>query len=474
MRIGKSIITLLAAFWTPVGGAAPASPQLCHLPGQRDALRCTRLGVPRDYADANAGTIDLHITVAPAIRARAEADPLFVLAGGPGQAGSDIVFLLDDAFAKVRANRDIVFIDQRGTGRSGRLHCGDNADALVRSDDELQAEALACLQGFGAGLLPYSTDAAAQDIERVRIALGYAQINLWGGSYGSRLAQVYAQRYPAPVRSLILDGVVDADLIIGTSGAESQAALDAVLQRCARDAECDSAFPELRRQLDDLLRKLDASVATAALPHPRSGRTVTVPISRERLLRTIRFLLYSPRGSAQLPYLIARAGTGDWRPLLAAETSAADLAVAPPADALLLAITCREDWPRLDAQQRADEAGSGVFASASLTGLDALCNALALPPLLPQAAQALAMPSLLLSGALDPVTPPSRAERALRRLPQAQHVIAANAGHIVSGHGCAPTLLRHFLDAPRRPVDAACLADIALPAFLTSAAGAAP
>lgn len=463
---------LLALLCAPAGAAAFSAGQNCHLPGQRAALRCVQVEVPR--AAAGSETLSLHVAVAPAIRARAEPDPLFVLAGGPGQAGSDIVFLLDTAFAKVRATRDVVFIDQRGTGRSGRLDCAEDPDALARSDGELQAAALACLRGLGADVLPYTTSAAADDLERVRSALGYARINLWGGSYGSRLARVYAQGHPDRVRSLILDGVVDAELVLGANGPEFQAALDALLERCTDDTDCGSAFPALRERLDALLRRLDAGGAATTLPHPRSGQPLTAPLSRQRLLQTLRQLLYSTDSAARLPYLIARADAGDWRPLLALQASSIDLSAAPAAGALLLAMTCREDWPRLTAALRAGEAGTAVFGATALGALDSLCGALALPPAPLPPAQTLEMPALLLSGALDPVTPPARAERARATLPQAQHVVAAHSGHIVSGRGCSPALLRRFLDAPTQPVDAACLAEIALPAFQTSAAGAAP
>lgn len=474
MRIWIFRIGLAALLGMPLGLAAAPAWQTCHLPGQRDALHCAAIAVPRDYADASRGSFDVHVAVARSIRTRAEADPLFVLAGGPGQAGSDIVLLLDTALAKVRASRDIVFIDQRGTGRSGRLGCADDADALTLSDSELQASTLACLKGFGPDLLLHTTAAAVEDLERVRQSLGYARINLWGASYGSRLAQAYAQRYPTTVRSLILDGVVDADLIIGAESYQFQAALDAVLQRCADDADCRRAFPALRTQLRDVLQRLDADAAATTLAHPRSGQPAHVRITRQRLLQTIRHLLYSTRGAAQLPYLIARADVGDWRPLLAIQASSVDLAAAQPAAGVLLAIACREDWPRLTAAQRAREAQAGVFGAAGLASFDELCGALALPPLPPSSVQTLTPPALLLSGALDPVTPPIRADRALRTLPQGQHVVAAHAGHVISGLGCTPALLRRFLDAPLQTIDATCLGEIVLPAFQTSAAGASP
>lgn len=497
MRLRDFIIGLLLLPWLPTTAAAALDWQDCHLPGQRETLRCSRLAVPRDYANAAAGSLEIHVAVAPAIRPRAEPDPLFVLAGGPGQAGSDLAALLDGAFAKVRASRDIVFIDQRGTCRSQRLGCDPAGDMLARSDSALQADLLACLRGHGDGLLAYTTAAAAEDIESLRRALGTERINLWGGSYGTRLAQAYAARHPQQVRSLMLDGVVDADLIIGADAPEFEAALAALLQRCVADADCNQAFPSLPQQLQTLLHKLDAATTTATLPHPRDGTPLAVPISRQRLLMTVKYLLYSPQSAAQLPYLIARAAADDWRPLLAAQASSMDLATAAPAEGLLLSITCREDWPRLDEAQRRQLAAAPTFGR-GLAALDALCGELALPALgvasapapapatvsapasssapapASASAQTIAAPTLLLSGTLDPVTPPARAERARRHLPQAQHLVAAKAGHIVSGLGCAPKLLRRFLDAPQAPLDGTCLADIALPAFQTSAAGTAP
>lgn len=467
----RNLLALLAL----TVSALPAAPswQSCHLPGEREALRCTTIAVPRNYADTTQGQLDLHITIAPAVRARAEADPLFVLAGGPGQAGSDIVFLLEKAFAKVRTTRDVIFIDQRGTGRSEPLTCELSADPLLQSQREQEAAMLNCMRGFGDRLVSYTTDAAADDLERVRETLGAARINLWGGSYGSRLAQVYAQRHPDRVRSLILDGVVDADVIIGAENASFEAAFDTMLQRCAADPGCARAFPSPRQDLQEALAELD-SAKPMTVSHPRNGQPVAVAITRMRLLRTIQYLLYSPSGVAQLPYLLARARAGDWRPLLAVQVTGADLATAAPAPGLLMAIMCREDWPRLTAERRADVAGSNTFGSLNLDANDAICDALGLPaaPLPPL--QPLATRSLLLSGALDPVTPPSMAERARRSLPNSLHAIAANAGHIISGSGCAPSLLRRFLDAPTQSLDTACLDEITSPAFQTSAAGAGP
>lgn len=470
MRVSNFVVCLLILAAAPVAAAAP-SWNNCHLAGQRDALRCTTIPVPRDYADAAAGTLELHVAVAPAIRASAEPDPLFVLAGGPGQAGSDIVFLLDTALARVHATRDIVFIDQRGTGRSGNLRCADDAQALSRSDDEIKAATLACLRSYGKDLMFYSTGAAAHDIERVRQALGASQINLWGGSYGSRLAQAHAREYPASVRSLVLDGVVDAQLSIGDDRSNVAAALDATLQRCADDSDCNRAFPALRQQLDALLHTLDGGDVTATLPHPRSGEPLTVPISRQRLLSMLKLMLYSTERAAQLPYLIARAAVGDWRPLLALQSNSIDLAAAAPAPALLLTLTCREDWPRQSTTHAQVAGGTGEPALATI---DALCRELALPALPAPSEHQITAPALLLSGALDPVTPPGRADLARRHMSNAQHLVAANVAHIVSGHGCAPRLLRQFIDAPLQPVDGACLAEIALPPFQISAAGAAP
>lgn len=229
-----------AALWlaaSAAGAAAPAVPATaatakpvaarnCHLPGVVDALRCVGIDVPLVHAKPAGNKLKLHVTVAAAHREGKRGDPLFVLAGGPGQAGSEVVQLLSSAFSRVRATRDIVFIDQRGTGLSGKLDCKSKPEHERMTEEQLEAELRACIAATKAPFAAYTTDAAARDIELVRRALGYGAVNVFGGSYGTRLGQAYARLYPSSVRSLVLDGVAAPDQVIPAGARDAQAALD--------------------------------------------------------------------------------------------------------------------------------------------------------------------------------------------------------------------------------------------------------
>ena len=237
-----------------VTAAKPAA-RSCHLPGAEETLRCLSIPVPLDYAAPAAAGLKLHVTVAPAFREPARPDPLFVLAGGPGQAGSDVLPLLSAAFKRVRATRDIVFIDQRGTGLSGKLDCETPPNEEMLSDAEIEAGLRRCIGTKPAPFAAYTTAAAARDIEQVRRALGYGKINVWGGSYGTRLGQAYARAFPDSVRSLVLDGVAAPDQVIPAATARPRST------SCSRNA---GPTPPATRPTP--------SCAPSSIPWPRAPR----------------------------------------------------------------------------------------------------------------------------------------------------------------------------------------------------------
>ncbi|QJE03180.1 alpha/beta hydrolase [Massilia forsythiae] len=467
---------LFAAFFAaPLAAhAAPAATHGCHLPGVEEGLRCLRLPVPLDAARPGA-TLTLHVTVAPALREGARPDPVFVLAGGPGEAGSDVLPLLSTAFRRVRATRDIVFIDQRGTGLSGKLECdsGDADDSAT--DQQADAAMLRCIAASKAPFAAYTTANAARDIEQVRRALGYGRINLWGGSYGTRLAQVYARAYPGNVRALALDGVAAPDQVIPAGGRDSQAALDQLFRQCAADAGCSKAYPALRTEFDALVAKLDASAGgfKLSLPDPRTARQVDTTMTSARLFGTMHGMLYAPADARRLPFLLHSAAQGRWQPFVARRNLAADFsAEGSPATLMHLAVVCAEDMPRLTPALAASDAAP--LTRAIVGRLPALCRAMNVPAAPWTEPARIAAPALLLSGAQDPVTPPHRAASAARHMAHAQQLTAPNVGHGVSQLGCAPRLLRAFFDRPQDQVDGACLAEIPAPTFQLGSAGPQP
>ena len=474
-----ALLPLLAA--GPAGAAAPkaaaqpapaATVRSCHLPGASEALRCAAVPVPLDYADPRAGTLTLHVTVAPALREGTRTDPLFVLAGGPGQAGSDVLGLLP-ALQRVRATRDLVFIDQRGTGRSGKLDCKSRPEHERMSEEQLEAELRACISGTKARYSAYTTAASARDLEQVRRALRYGPVNLWGGSYGTRLAQAYARAFPASVRSMVLDGVAAPDQVIPAGARDAQAALDGLFAQCAKDAACHKAFPALRAEFDALVARLERGGIPLTLPDPRTAEPVSFTMTAGRFLGTVHNVLYSPADARRLPFLISSAAQGRWQPFVARQNLAADFGSDGQMAVLLhFAVVCAEDVPRMTPELL--EADAGKLTKTLADKMPAICKSMNVPAIPYKEPTRIEAPALLLSGALDPVTPPHRAATAARHMARAQQVVVANAGHGVSQLGCAPRLLREFLDKPQAALDTACLKEIPAPTFQLGSAGPQP
>jgi pimeloyl-ACP methyl ester carboxylesterase len=460
------------------GSASAAAPAMtersCHLPGVVEALRCVSVTVPLDHAQPQGPTLALHVTVAPAFRQGSRTDPLFVLAGGPGQAGSDVLALLKAAFDRVRATRDIVFIDQRGTGLSGKLGCASKPEHDTMGDAELMAELRACIAANTSPLRAYTTLAAARDLERVRLALGYGAVNLWGGSYGTRLAQTYARAYPSSVRALVLDGVAAPDQVIPAGGRDSQTALDGVFAACAKDAACHKAYPNLRAEFDGLVKRLEAGDLRLSLPNPRTAEQTSFTMSSDRFLGTVHNILYAPADARRLPFLIHNASHGRWQPFIARQNLAGDFGSDASVSMLLhFAVVCAEDVPRFTPELM--KADAAVLARPLAEMMPKLCKDDIKVPVVPYVTPTrIDAPALLLSGALDPVTPPHRAASAARSMAHAQQIVVANAGHGVSQLGCAPRLLRAFLDHPQDKLDAACMAEIPAPTFQLGSAGPQP
>jgi len=476
VKIRSILLPLCALLLSSAAHAAPAAAKAaarnCHLPGAEDTLRCLAVTVPLDYAQPNGASLKVHVTVAPAFREAARSDPLFVLAGGPGQAGSEVLPLLSAAFKRVRATRDIVFIDQRGTGLSGKLDCESRPEQETMSDAELEAEVRACIANSRAPFGAYTTAAAARDLEAVRKVLGYGKVNLWGGSYGTRLGQAYARAFPDSVRALVLDGVAAPDQVIPAGGRDGNAALDKLFEQCAANAGCHKAFPKLRAEFDALVKRTEGGIKLS-IADPRTAAPVNFTMTGQRFLGTVHNILYSPADARRLPFLLHSAYNGRWEPFIARHNIAGDFASDGSSAMLLhLAVVCAEDVPRMTPQLIEED--NALLTRPLAERIPSLCKSMKVPAV-PYAAPAkIAAPALLLSGVLDPVTPPRRAEAALQHMSSARHLVVANAGHGVSQLGCAPRLLREFLDKPGADLNAKCLNEIPAPTFQLGSAGPQP
>src|SRR6266850_1294237 len=221
------------------------------------AARCGILKVPEDPEHPAGASIDLRVAVVPALNRRSAAAPLFLLAGGPGQAATDLYASYAGAFARVNRNHDIVLVDQRGTGRSAPLKCA-YPDEWQSAPDEmlrLRQATLDCLGKFGPRVRFYTTSIAVADLDKVRAALGYERIDLYGSSYGTRVAELYLRRYPGRTHAVVLDGVTYPEQAIGPdTPSDGERALNLIVARCEGAHDCAAAYPALRQELDGLRR----------------------------------------------------------------------------------------------------------------------------------------------------------------------------------------------------------------------------
>ena len=429
----------------------------CRLKDIATSVWCGRVSVPEDPANAGGKKIDIHVAILPAYTRTRAPDPLVLLAGGPGQSASDLgrVALL---FDPVRRARDIVLIDQRGTGRSNPFNCKlfdtlDPVAAMMQVDPE-PAAIRACASGFDGDPRLYTTVSYIADLEAVRKALGVERYNLWGGSYGTRVALAYLAQHPQSIRSAIIDGVAPTSMrILFEALNNGQSQLARTIADCQANAACAAAYPGLADDWTRLAREY-ATAKPLTLIHPRTGRSQTIDADFMSIDAALRTLLYSAEYSALVPELVTRAAAGDLAPLFAASLRIVGDLGQGMNIGLQLSVVCAEDRERIDATERAKVAGSSSSSSSSSTTaqvlerIDRACGEWpkgSVPPEFHQPTTS-STPVLVFSGGLDPVTPPANGELAAKTLSASTHIIAPGYAHLVSPHACAPRLVARFVD----------------------------
>ena len=435
----------------------------CHLSarGSADAVdaTCTTITVREDRAKKDGRAIALRVAVVRASGRKAQADPLFVLAGGPGQAATEAYPLIAASLARVNVTRDIVLVDQRGTGGSRALECPSlEIEATTEDPAEIAAQSGACLAALDADVSQYTTASAMDDLDLVREQLGYARVDLYGVSYGTRAALVYLRRHPEHVRAVVLDGVVPppSQWALGSSiGRDAQRAMDLVLARCAADAECHRAFPDLKESLAAVLSACDVrdsrgsrgSSEEIVVAHPTTAAPTRVAVTRAKVASTLRALSYASETASLLPLLLHTThATGDYRPLAAQSLLLEDFMNVSVG--LHLAVACSEDAPFLDeAALEKDNAGTYSGSTPGKTYLDA-CRGWPREELAPsdRAPVTSDVPVLLLSGELDPVTPPSNAAAVALTLRNSLQITVPGEAHGVLSRSCVRRVVADFLD----------------------------
>ncbi|HUP49333.1 MAG TPA: alpha/beta fold hydrolase, partial [Thermoanaerobaculia bacterium] len=289
----------------PRGTAVDLQP--CGPEDDRAAIRCGSLSVPENPDRPDGQQIRLHFAVVPAEQPRPGAAPLFILEGGPGIAASEggSFFLAEGS--EYRRDRDVVLVDQRGTGRSNPLRCPASERLGPLQPLYTVAAVEACRDDLEkiADLTMYSTEIAAGDLDRVRHALGHDQIDIWSLSYGTRLALTYIKRDPARVRSAVLVGFAPLDYRTPLyHAAAAQRVLDLVFYSCQMEPACSARYPDLRREWDGLLERFDGGPI----------RIGDAGVARGPFTEALRGILTMAAGQRALPRIITRAAAGDFEP----------------------------------------------------------------------------------------------------------------------------------------------------------------
>jgi pimeloyl-ACP methyl ester carboxylesterase len=448
--------------WRPPSG----EPQFVSCTyGGRVRAWCGRLLTAVDPRKPHGRTIPLHIVVLPATRHPA-AGALFYLEGGPGGAATASAIRVNADFARVGRVRDLVLVDQRGTGGSNRLACPDRyvrgADA-----DAVTAFVRRCLARLTTNPRLYTTSVAADDLEAVRRALGYGRIDLYGGSYGATLAQAYVRRYPRSVRTVVLDGGSLPDVrIYEVAPRSAERALDTLLARCAGTPACAHAYPDARRQLSNLLARPPRLVSFP------TGRALLRPVD---IAWTVDWLSETAVNAAIIPYAVDAAVHGDYTILA---TTYADQLGGSNLDSLARLVpfwvtVCSEPWAGFDRVATARAGRGSYLAAAAQARARLFRRACRVVPKgrVPAAAGSVPVvrvPVLLLAGSADPLDPPANLPGWRRFFPQGRLIVVRGAGHGTIEYACIQKLVARFVaGGSATRLSPACARRISLPPFVT-------
>lgn len=446
--------------------ANPSLTMPCRHPDFAQEVKCGTLVQALSPDQPDGEKIQLHYLVLPAQDKNKLNDPVMLLAGGPGQSVVTLAAYAKLALSRNNRRRDIVLLDQRGTGKSAPLSCDEFDDSFsISKPDELAKRSAQCLQKLKAlkygALENFSTSIAVKDIEALRHHLNYDSLNLVGVSYGTRVALEYQRQFPDKVRRMVLDGVVPPDLSLASG--DAWLSLQGVFKACAEEVACQRSYPDLPQRWHRLLTQ---APTTYRFPHPRTGQLISREINPELIINMVHKVLYTPATTMVLPYALSQAAEGNYLPLITisnatgragpeslfygmhfsvwcAEAAAIPNPTKPATDEIAMSmakvyqVVCK-DWPKA-------KIPAGFYQ-------------------IKPSAQAV----LLLSGGIDPVTPESKGEKVAQALGKnSLHIRLRNAGHGLLMQGCSRDLVERFIsaktDALALQIDTQCIRQIPRP-----------
>ena len=478
-KISFTLLFILSAFACTVTDADQAARlklNPCDLPNIK-AARCGKYEVFEDREARRGRKIALNVLVLPALTDKPSAAPVFFLAGGPGQGAAQIAKGAGpDFMQEIRRTRDVVFVDQRGTGESNNLNCdlyGDGS-SLQPYFDELfpPAKVRECRQRLEKISNPalYTTSIAVDDLDEVRRALGYEKINLWGGSYGTTAALAYLRHYPQQVRSVVLEGVAPLDSKLPLPFARgAQQALDRLIQDCAADETCHKAFPDFRAEFAAVMAKLDKGPVSFEMTNPVTKKSERVHMSRGVFGERLRLLLYSPDLSSLVPLLIHEAYKNNFAPFASLAQYMTRLIAGQVAQGMYFSVTCPEDALLITEQEVARDTANTFIGDYRVRVHLKACEQWPRGRVPADFTSVLKsdVPVLMLSGDVDPATPPQYGEALARHLSNGRRVVIPNTPHSYGGK-CVNGIIEEFISkGSARDLDVSCVNQTRRPPFMT-------
>jgi len=483
---GLGVITInsVKAFAQPPNKSLPSSaasrPPLkpCDISGLDGEVLCGKYEVYENRNTRTGRKIALNVVVLRALSANPAPDPLFTFAGGPGQAETEDVKDNAQRFADIRRDRDIVMVDQRGTGLSNPLDCSfGGANELVQAflAGDLPIEKVEeCRKQLEqkANLKFYTTPFAIDDIDDVRAWLGYDRINLYVGSYGSRAAMVYLRQHPKHVRTVTIRAIFPLTLKNPLySPRDGQQSLNRLFSDCAADEACAKAFPTLKQDFQTVLERLAQSPTKIKVTDPRTKETVEITITRDVFAGGVRRLLYHPNSQRLIPTLIRSAFANDYK---AFESIVAQILGIEKvlSTGMFLSVTCAEDVPLIRQRDIVRETNGTFIGSTMVQSLVGSCKAWKRGKLpanynTPVRSDA---PVLLFSGALDPMTPPVYGAEVARHLPNSLHIVMNGIAHSPFPSCAIGVMTQFILKGDTKGLDTSCVDKLSRPAFIVSPA----
>lgn len=432
----------------------------CYVEGLSDRLKCGFVSVPENPKLPAGKQIKVHYVVLPAIKNTHPGEALLAISGGPGQSAIDNAASFDRMLAKVREQHDILLIDQRGTGRSNALECATEEISALGFNDmniDTRAETQKCLAATEADVTQYGSETALTDFEVVRKKLGYQKLHLYGISYGTRMAQLYMRHFPEALATVTLDGVVPMQQSVLVIGQAIQRGFDLLMQDCSNTRACHAQFPTLSDDFDKVDARLAAAPFVGNVSDPLTGEPTPLTMTRNKFLGAIRMALYMSNVRALLPHAIHQASLDNFQPILGLYALTIDST--GMAMGMHSSVVCGEDMPRITPQVRQAVSGS-YMGKLMLDEIVKSCEVWQMPAVDASFSEPISsdIPTLLLSGEIDPATPPSWGELAMEKLTNAKHLVAPFATHGVAYQSCANTLIAKLVDTGKvSDIDSECL-----------------